>query len=368
MGTDKRNGLILVVDDAKENLMLLEVLLEDMNYETVLYDRGEMALKSAQEDVFPDLALLDITMPGMSGYELCVQLKKIPRMKEVPIIFISALTEALDKVKAFSLGGVDYITKPFNAEELKLRITTHINMRNMRIELEGYNYSLKEKVNAQVKEISEAQVSTIIALAELSETRDAYTGSHLDRIQVFSKMLAKQILESDKGRDEIDEPDDDFINNIFYASALHDVGKVAVPDRILNKNGRLTPEEFEFIKMHPTAGADVLKKVIAKHPTNSLVVYGESIARFHHEKWDGTGYPYGIKEKGIPIAARIVAVADVYDAIRSKRQYKPAMTHIEAMDEIIKGKGSHFDPLIVDAFIAKEEGFSVIEFDFDVTY
>lgn len=354
---------ILVVDDAIENLTLLEALLNEMNFGTILCGSGEEALKRVEEEI-PDLALLDISMPGMSGFELCTRFKQDVRMEEVPIIFISALSETLDKVKAFGLGGVDYVGKPFEPLELKARITAHINIVSLKKQMEEYSNALEEKVQMQIKEISDSQISTIIAMAELSESRDECTGAHLARIGVFSKLLADQAI-----ADGISEALSikNFANNINYASALHDIGKVAVPDTILNKPGKLTPSEFEQIKTHCVIGADVLKKVIAKHPANEFVVMGEQIARYHHEKWNGKGYPYGLEGEAIPFAARIVAVADVYDAMRSKRQYKPAFSHEEASQEIEAGSGTHFDPTIVELFGQVKDRFAEAAFDIEPT-
>ncbi len=356
-----RKKTILIVDDAVENRMLLEDLLLEMNFQSVLCESGEEALRIS-EGLDLDLALLDITMGGMDGYELCKELLSMKKFEDLPVIFISARNETLDKVKAFKMGGVDYMSKPFEPMELQYRINTHLHIREMQKQLEQYNAHLQDKVAEQLEEISNAQISTIVAMAELAESRDNCTGAHLSRIGAFSRALVERAIE--KKMPEALEINN-FPYNIFYASALHDIGKVAVPDAILNKPAKLTQEEFEQIKAHCVLGANVLKKVIAKHPGNEFVVIGEQIARYHHEKWNGTGYPYGISGVDIPFAARLVAVADVYDAMRAKRQYKPALSHEEAKAEIIKGNGTHFDPAIVELFLETEDQFKQAEFDAD---
>lgn len=344
---------IIVVDDTPENLQLLSRMLSEKEYKVRPFKSGRLAIK-AVENLPPDLIILDINMPEMNGYEVCEHLKSNPELRDIPIIFISALSDKFDKVKAFSLGGVDYITKPFHFEVVEARIHTHLTIRNLQIELEKHNKDLQELTNAQVKEISDSQIGTIHAMVKLSESRDDDTGKHIDRTRTFCRILAKYL----KGFPEFsDVIDDDFIETIYQASPLHDVGKVGIEDRILLKPGRHTPEEFEIMKTHSVLGARTLNDVKKNYPNNEFINMGIKIAASHHEKWDGSGYPTGLKGEKIPLSARIMAVADVYDALRSKRIYKAAFSHEKSVNIIIEGKGSHFDPRLVDAFIELKKEF-----------
>jgi len=338
-----QNVNILVVDDTPENLALLTRMLKDCGYLARPVPNGRLALLAAKNDR-PDLILLDITMPEMDGYEVCRRLKLDSDLKEVPVLFISALSQTSEKLKAFEVGGVDYITKPFQFAEVKARVVTHLKLHRLQMDL-------KQQVNEQVKEISESQMGMIFALAKLAETRDNDTGSHLERIQILCKRLAEKLREKTAYQTLID---DAYCERIFYASPLHDIGKVGIPDHILLKPGKLTMEEFELMKTHATLGAETLEKVESRFPNNSFLRMGIDIARSHHEKWNGQGYPQGANGENIPLSARIMAVADVYDAVRSKRVYKPAMSHVEACDVLQHDSGTHFDPVLIECFMSAQ--------------
>jgi len=312
---------ILVIDDTPANLTLLAGMLKEQGYKARLVPNGKLALQAAADDP-PDLILLDIMMPEMDGYEVCRRLKEDEKLKKIPVIFISALNEPMDKVKAFSVGGLDYVAKPFHFEEVQARVDTHLKLNRLQIELERHNHHLEELVQAQVKEISDSQMATIFALAKLAESRDDDTGKHLERVQVFCRTLAIRLSEVHPYNLEIDAA---FIENIYCASPLHDIGKVAIQDSILLKPGKLTPEEFEIMKTHAILGAQTLEAVRTKYPKNAFIDMGIAIAACHHEKWDGSGYPKGMAGADIPVCARIMAVADVYDALRSKRQNRPVL-------------------------------------------
>jgi putative two-component system response regulator len=337
---------ILVVDDTLANLQILSTMLKQNGYKVRPVLDGKTALQAVQTKQ-PDLICLDINMPGMNGYEVCEILKKDPTLKEIPVIFISALSEPLDKIKAFSLGGVDYITKPFQLEEVQARIETHLRLRRMQSELEDYNQHLQEKVREQIQEISDSQMATILALAKLAEFRDEDTGRHIERIQYFCRLLVEHLDHSDLYRSYLTP---DFIQNIFHASPLHDIGKVGISDDILLKPGKHTPEEFEKMKKHTTLGSNFLEGVRSRYPKNSFINIGIEIARSHHEKWDGSGYPDGLSGSQIPISARILAIADVYDALRSKRPYKEPFSHETTLNMIVSDSGTHFDPELIKMF------------------
>jgi len=344
---------ILIVDDTPANLHILADMLKERGYATRPAPSGRLAIQAAELEP-PDLILLDISMPDMDGYQVCRALKANPRLKEIPVIFISALSETLDKVKAFSAGGIDYVTKPFQIDEVYARVDAHLKIRRLQLELEWTIQGLEERVREQVKEISDSQIATIFALAKLAESRDDETGEHLERVRTFCKILAVRLYTQPGYREQIS---DRFIETIYQASPLHDIGKVSIPDRILLKPGKLTPEEFETMKQHPLLGAHTLEAVSHKYPNNPIINMGIDIARYHHERWDGSGYPHGLSGEAIPLSARIMAAADIYDALRSKRVYKAAFTHVDATEIILNSSGSHLDPEIANAFREEERGF-----------
>jgi putative two-component system response regulator len=346
---------ILIVDDTPANLQLLEGMLRQHGYEPRPVPSGRMALQAARIDP-PDLILLDINMPGMNGYEVCRQLKADPQLKDIPVLFISAMNEMPDKVEAFGTGGVDYITKPFQFAEVQARVDVHLKLRRLQLELERHNCHLQELVADQVREISDLQMATIFALAKLSESRDDMTGRHLERVQSFCKLLAHQLRENGSHQEAIDET---FIEDIFHASPLHDIGKVGIPDAILLKPGKLTADEFEVMKQHAVIGAQTLEAVRERSPHNAFIRMGIEISRSHHERWDGRGYPDGLSGEETPLAARVMALADVYDALRSKRTYKSALPHPQCRQIVLQESDGHFDPAVTAAFRQREEEFQL---------
>jgi putative two-component system response regulator len=349
MDNPLKNSNILVVDDTPANLTLLANMLKEKGCKIRPVPNGKLALKIVENEA-PDLILLDINMPDMSGYEVCRRLKADRRFSEIPVIFISSLTETLDKVEAFTSGGVDYITKPFQFEEVEARLRTHINLRRSQIFLE-------ELVKEKVKEISDSQMSTIFALSKLAESRSTDMEKHLERVQKYCRALAERLSLESPYKTTIDG---EFICNISNASPLHDIGKVAISDAILLKPGRLTPEEFDTMKTHTLIGAKTLEDVKNLYPGNEFINMGISIARSHHERWDGNGYPDHLAGEAIPLAARIMAVADVYDALRSRRCYKEPLARPQCKEIIRTGSGTQFDPILVEAFIFLEADFDRI--------
>ncbi len=340
---------ILVVDDTLANLKLLTEMLQEQGYIIRPARNGKAALKAAAKDP-PDLILLDINMPEMNGYEVCQKIKADEHLKDIPILFISALEETADKLKAFSVGGLDYISKPFEFKEVNARVETHLKLHQFQIQLERL-------VQDQVKEIHNSQMSTIFALAKLAESRDDDTGKHIEHVQMFCKSLVVKLGETSKYKRSINKK---YIDNLYHANPLHDIGKVGISDNVLLKPGKLTAEEFEIIKTHTTIGSQTLEYVSVSYPNNAFINLGIEIARSHHEKWDGSGYPDGLKGEDIPLSARIMAVSDVYDALRSKRPYKEAFPHKKSVEIISKDSGSYFDPEIVKAFLEIEGEFKKI--------
>jgi putative two-component system response regulator len=350
MADEMLGSTIMVVDDTPANLKLLGQMLQSQGRRVLAFPHGQMALNAAAKTP-PDLILLDINMPDLNGFEVCRRLKADPLLAGIPVIFISALTDTMDKVKAFAAGGVDYVTKPFQFEEVNARVVTHLRLRLLQAELETHNRQLEALVKEKVKEISDSQLATIHALSKLAESRDDDTGEHIERTQSTCRMLAEALARDPRYEARIDQL---FVENLFHASPLHDVGKVGIVDSILLKPGALTREEFEIMKTHASIGANTLMVVHNKYPKNTFLKMGIAIARSHHERWDGSGYPDGLAGERIPLSARIMAVADVYDALRSRRPYKPAFAHDRCVKIISEGSGRHFDPGVVDAFLEVE--------------
>lgn len=350
------NARIMIVDDTPANLKILSTILEGQGYEVLQFPRAALALKAVEIET-PDLFMLDIMMAEMNGFELCTKLKSMPGIAEIPVLFLSALSDVEDKVKAFTVGGVDYITKPFQEKEVLARVHTHLAIRRMHAELSDYNQHLESLVIERMKDVYDSQMATLAAISALAEWRDEDTGAHIERTRQFCRTLALDLAEQAKYSSVITES---FINIIFHAAPLHDIGKVGIPDNILQKSGKLTPEEFECMKKHTTIGARTLETVQKAFPKNAFIDTGIKLARSHHEKWDGSGYPDRLTGTDIPLHGRIMAIADVYDALRAKRPYKDPIPHAAACSLIREGSGKHFDPALVECFIRQETEFDKI--------
>lgn len=345
---------ILIVDDQEINLKVLELLLKKENYNVTCAKSAQEALDVIlnEPDDYFDLILSDINMPTMSGFELCNTLKNddiyTKKCKATPLIFISALTSADDIEHGFEVGAVDYITKPFNAKEVSLRVHSQVRIRIMQHQLKDYSETLEKKVKMQVAQIARTQMATIFSLAKLAQSRDDDTGRHLERVQVFCKILSEELRKMPEFKDKIT---DEFIEDIFQASPLHDIGKVGISDLILLKPGKLTDEEYEIMKTHTQIGAKTLEDVNHRFAGNSFIETGILIARYHHERYDGSGYPVGLSGEEIPLCARIMSIADVYDALKTKRAYKEAFSQEKCIQIIQEGSGTQFDPKLVQAFL-----------------
>ena len=347
-------NVILVVDDSPDNIKLMSGLLRDF-YRVKVATNGSAALRIAQSDPHPDLILLDIMMPEMDGYDVCRRLKAEDGTRDIPVIFLTAKAGIDDEQRGLDLGAVDYITKPISPPIVLARLRTHLALKASADFLRDKNAFLEKEVARRTMEVSTIQDVTVLAMASLAETRDVDTGNHISRTQHYVKALALKLSEHPRFSAFLTPHN---IDLLFKTSPLHDIGKVGIPDRILLKQGRLTPEEFEIMKTHCALGRDAIE-----HAEQRLAIHvdflhmAKEMAFAHHEKWNGTGYPQGLSGDAIPIAARIMAVADVYDALISRRYYKEPMTHERAVLEIQRERASHFDPDIVDAFVAIETKF-----------
>jgi putative two-component system response regulator len=352
-----KRPLILIVDDVHENLHGLMNILRD-DYAIAAATNGEKALELARRDPGPDLILLDIVMPGMDGYEVCRRLKTESHTRDIPIIFLTALSSEEDERRGLELGAEDYITKPISPPIVRARVRNHLNLKATADFLRDKATFLEQEVARRTRQVTAIQDVTTLALASLAETRDSDTGNHIRRTQHYVKALAIQLRDHPRFARHLT---DEAIATLFKSAPLHDIGKVGIPDRILLKPGRFTPEEFEIMKSHTTLGRDAIE-----HAERSLGVAVEflamakEIAYSHQEKWDGSGYPEGRAGEAIPMAARLMAVADVYDALISRRVYKAGMSHEEATTIIAEQRGRHFDPDVVDAFLAIQDEFRTI--------
>lgn len=344
---------ILVVDDTPANIhVLAETLRAD--YTVVAATNGYKALQLAVKKPLPDIILLDVMMPGLDGYDVCARLKGEAATTDIPVIFVTALTEAGDEAKGLALGAVDYITKPINPSLLKARV------RNQ-LELKRHRDHLQELVDERTRELKLTQEVTIEAIGALAEYRDPETGGHIRRTQHYMRILATRLCQNPKYAPFLDHA---AVESLYLSAPLHDIGKVGVPDSILLKPGKLTDEEFENMKKHADFGRDAIKSAERRLGENSFLRYAREIAETHHEKWNGSGYPCGLQEDEIPLSGRLMAVADVYDALISKRVYKPPYPHSEAVRLIVDGKGSHFDPDVVDAFLSIQDEFRKVALEF----
>lgn len=343
---------ILVVDDTPDNLTLVSNLLKK-DYRVRVAISGEKALKIAFSETPPDLILLDVMMPGMDGYEVCQLLRENPLTAHIPIIFLTAKSEVEDERKGLSLGASDYITKPISPPILEARVKTHLVAKAYADFLTDKTAYLENEVARRTREISAIQDVTIQAMASLAETRDSDTGNHIRRTQFYVKALTTKLRNHPRFSAYLT---DSMIEMIYKSAPLHDIGKVGIPDRILLKPGRFDPAEFDIMKTHTALGRDAIQ---AAENTLGLKVdflsVAKEIAYGHQEKWDGSGYPEGLSGEAIPVSARVMALADVYDALISRRVYKDGMSHEKAISILMEGRGTHFDPDVVDAFMAIQD-------------
>ncbi|OGT87568.1 MAG: two-component system response regulator [Gammaproteobacteria bacterium RIFOXYA12_FULL_61_12] len=359
---------VVIADDQFENRFILEELLAP-HYEVRSFEDGAQVLEGLVQNPAADLFLLDVVMPRMNGYEVCRHLKADPKTRDLPVLFISSLESSSDEEYGLSLGAEDFIHKPFSPPVVLVRIRNHLKLAQNSRELRERNENLEELVRERTQEVlrkseelvrsshqlAAAQGATITAFCSLAEARDNETGNHIRRTQNYVRALAEGLRHHPRFERELD---DATIQLLFKSAPLHDVGKVAIPDAILLKPGKLTPEEWVIMKTHCQAGHDaILSAERELGESGAFMRYAREIALGHHERWDGTGYPNGLAGDAIPLSARLMAAADVYDALISKRVYKPPFSHEQAIGIMRDGRGTHFDPDVLDCLLAIEGEF-----------
>jgi len=332
---------VFIVDDNDTNLMAAKTAL-DGKYKTFALPGAARMFKLA-EKIMPDLILLDVDMPEIDGFEAMEILKSDERLKTIPVVFLTAKHDTESEIKGFEMGALDFIIKPFSTPILIRRIETHIETDKL----------IKESQRA-VRDIHNA---TISVLSEMVESRDKITGGHIERTQNYLEILVNELVRMGTYEDEMSEWD---LSLLLPSAQLHDVGKITISDLILNKPDKLTPEEFDIIKTHCVEGERIIDHIISKTKDDGFLKHARDFAGCHHEKWNGSGYPRGLAGENIPLVGRIMAIADVYDALMSERPYKKAFTHEQAVEIISKDSGTHFDPKIADAFLNVAEDFRAL--------
>jgi putative two-component system response regulator len=364
---------VLVVDDTALNLSILGELLGS-RYRVRTASSGIRALLLARAHPLPDVILLDVMMPGMDGYQVITQLKADPLTADIPVIFITAMSGIEEEQLGFELGAVDYITKPFIPSIVRARVATHVDLKQAKDRIGRINVWLEQEVRRRTNENTLIQDLAIRALACLGETRDTETGKHIIRTQGYIELLVNRLAEHPRF---IQALEGNRSSLIVKAAPLHDIGKVGVPDAILLKPGKLTAEEFEIMKRHPVIGAKAIDKAMTQALASThgyeveqarkaflFLEIAKEISLAHHERWDGSGYPAGLAGDQIPASARLMALADVFDALVSARVYKPTIPFEEASRIINAARGTQFDPAVVDAFNDLRDSFLCIASQF----
>ncbi len=357
MQTGDIQAVLLMVDDEPNNLAILGELLQPQ-YDVLAAPSGERALHIAASEPHPDLILLDVMMPGMDGYAVLAHLRETPATRNIPVVFLTALSDASDEEKGLELGAADYITKPIHPAIVLARVRTQLEAKRARDWLRDQNAFLEAEVARRMAENDRTQLVSIRALAHLAETRDPETGNHILRTQGYVHLLAIRLREHPRFRDTLDEH---YIELLTRSAPLHDIGKVGIPDHILLKPGKLDAEEWRIMQTHARLGAEAIE--LAERDIDQSLEFlalAKEIANWHHERWDGSGYPDRLKGEAIPVSARLMALADVFDALISQRVYKPPMSFDEARAIIAAGRGCHFDPDATDVFLAGFEAFTAI--------
>ena len=347
---DDGRKLVILVDDNLANLVVGKEALSD-TYK-VLTVPSALKMFELLERYTPELILLDVDMPDMTGYDAIQRLKDNPRTRNIPVVFLTAMNDSSSELRGLDLGAINYIAKPFSVPLLKKRVEVHILMELQKRALQSYNNNLQEMVAAKTKTVLKLQNKVLQAMAELVEGRDSFTGNHIERTQNCLRILLSGMFETEIYRHETTGLD---IELLLQSSQLHDVGKIAIHDNILKKPGKLTPEEFDEMKKHVIFGVNFIERLEEDEEDSLFLKYAKTFANYHHERWNGSGYPNKLAGKDIPLLGRLMAIVDVYEALTSVRVYKPAFDHQTAVDIILQGRGTDFDPILVDLFARYSE-------------
>ena len=353
----KKEVKILVVDDVEVNVIILEEIIQNMGYEALAATSVKQALELMQNEMtLPQVILTDISMPDIDGYEFCTILKKDPYTRDIPVIFISAMDSSSDLSKGFEMGAVDYIAKPFERVEVEMRINTHLKLYTLQRDLEENNKRLSLVVTKQMEKLRIEQKNIMLALARLVENKECASGNHHSNIAYNSRLLAQAMQMSPTFEHLMTET---FIDTIESSAGLHDIGKIMIPDSIILKKGTLTDEEYKIMMTHSELGAQTLMDIYEGMERNEFINMAIEIAYYHHENWDGTGYPKKLDGIDIPLAARIVRVVDVFDSMLGERAYRKSIPLEEVLKFIENGAGTYFDPEIVKIFLKIYRNFRV---------
>ena len=353
------NVKILIVDDSKTDMLLIKTMLLD--YTLLFAYDGIEAMQIVKDNPNIDIIILDLNMPKMNGFEVLQALQINETYKGITTLILTNYDESENEIRGLDLGAVDYIRKPLNMESLRKRIEVHISLRKARKYIEEQNLILEERVSIRTRELVMTRDVTIHALIGLLEVRNIESSNHTKRTQWMMKILCEHLKTKQKYADILD---DEYITELFQTAPLHDIGKVGIPDKILLKPGRLDSEEFEIMKKHTTYGVEALTHELNPKNVTTFIRTAIEIVGTHHEKFDGTGYPHGLKAEEIPLCGRMMAIIDVYDALTSKRVYKPAVAHEEALAIILSERSKHFDPSLIDAFIEVEKDIQQIRYKY----
>ncbi|MDR1742133.1 MAG: response regulator [Synergistaceae bacterium] len=357
MGNVKKRDKVLVVDDVDMNRMILDAILCD-DYDVIQAEDGFQAIDILYNSVdLPGIVLLDIMMPDMDGFEVLDLIKSNTRTADIPVVFITAADIESTEMRGLRSGAVDYVSKPFNPDVVKARVDNHL-------ELKRYRDKLEETVDEKVRQMVRSKENMLETLATVIEYRNLESGHHVRRTSVLSRKLVMRMLDIPRYARKLNEM---HIENMLKAVPIHDIGKIGVPDHILLKPGRLTPEEFEVIKTHTTIGSNIIDTLLLTDKNDEYLLHCRDIARHHHERYDGKGYPDGLSGSDIPLSARILSIVDVYDALANSRIYKPALPHDDTVRIIKEGAGTQFDPGIVSAFLEISDSFKSVTLGSDGT-
>ncbi|MBQ2645160.1 HD domain-containing protein [bacterium] len=352
---------ILIIGNNKTDLKFLNIILNNYGHETFILYSCENAIKKVAE-IMPDIVIIDAETDNYQGFDICKKIRQDKKFHHIPVILICDTTDGDMTITGFECGATDYISKPINEEEVKIRIDNRLDVIKTHLKAQAKNEEFTNEMQNLLKTIDYPQMETILALANLAQSRDDNTGKHLERMQKYTYVLAKEMQKEQKYADKITTK---FLAELAAAAPLHDIGKIGIPEKILLKPGKLNEQEFEVIKTHTLIGDETLDNVLNTFGKSSFIEIGKKIARYHHERPDGTGYPDKLKDDEIPLEACIMAIADVYDALRTKKTYKPAISHEKAIEIIKNGKGTQFLPEAVDAFLNIEKTFAYIWLEYE---